>query len=95
MIFAASVTGVCGVTVVGVSDMQARTGIPAWAALPQYAAVVSAAFGQRRKQLRNSLSSLLEPAQMAACGIDPQARAETLSSDQFGLLAQAAALVVH
>jgi 16S rRNA (adenine1518-N6/adenine1519-N6)-dimethyltransferase len=75
--------------------MQARTGIPAWAALPQYAAVVSAAFGQRRKQLRNSLSSLLEPAQMAACGIDPRARAETLSSDQFGLLAQAAALVVH
>jgi 16S rRNA (adenine1518-N6/adenine1519-N6)-dimethyltransferase len=75
--------------------LRARAAIPAWATLPQYGAVVSAAFGQRRKQLRNSLSSLLEPAQMAACGIDSQARAETLSAEQFGLLAQAAAPVVH
>lgn len=75
--------------------LQARPGIPGWATLPEYGTVVSAAFGQRRKQLRNSLSSLLEPVQMAACGIDPQARAETLSAEQFGLLAQAVAPVVH
>ncbi len=64
---------------------------PDWAALPQFAAVVSAAFGQRRKTLRNALAGLLSAGQIAAAGIDPKARAETLAPEQFGLLAQAVA----
>jgi 16S rRNA (adenine1518-N6/adenine1519-N6)-dimethyltransferase len=66
--------------------------VPApWAAGPHFAAVVSAAFGQRRKTLRNALSSQLTAAQISAAGIDPGARAETLAPEQFGALAQAAA----
>jgi 16S rRNA (adenine1518-N6/adenine1519-N6)-dimethyltransferase len=52
-----------------------------------YARVVAAAFGQRRKTLRNSLAELLDPAQIAAAGVDPTARAETLAPAQFAALA--------
>jgi 16S rRNA (adenine1518-N6/adenine1519-N6)-dimethyltransferase len=52
---------------------------------------VAAAFGQRRKTLRNSLAGLLDAAQIAAAGIDPGARAETLAAEQFGRLALAVA----
>jgi len=68
---------------------------PAWAASPLYARVVAAAFGQRRKTLRNALQNLLSAPQIEAAGIDPGARAETLSADQFGALALAAAAVLH
>ncbi len=68
---------------------------PAWAASPLYAPVVAAAFGQRRKTLRNSLRPFLEAEQIRAIGLDPGARAETLSAAQFGALALAAAAVVH
>ena len=71
--------------------LEVRAQTPAWAAGPHYAAVVSAAFGQRRKTLRNALASLLSAAQIAAAGIDPGARAETLGAEQFGQLAQAVA----
>ena len=64
---------------------------PHWAAEPQFSAVVTAAFGQRRKTLRNSLGGLLSAAQIAAAGIDPGARAETLDAGQFGRLALAVA----
>ena len=64
---------------------------PSWAALPQFGAVVSAAFGQRRKTLRNALGGLLSAAQIAAAGVDPKARAETLATEQFGRLALAVA----
>jgi 16S rRNA (adenine1518-N6/adenine1519-N6)-dimethyltransferase len=64
---------------------------PDWAASPHYAAVVTAAFGQRRKTLRNALASLLDAAQISAAGIDPGARAETLAPAQFGQLAAAVA----
>ncbi len=64
---------------------------PSWAGLPQFAAVVSAAFGQRRKTLRNALAGLLSAEQIAAAGIDPKARAETLAAGQFGELARAVA----
>jgi 16S rRNA (adenine1518-N6/adenine1519-N6)-dimethyltransferase len=64
---------------------------PPWAAEPHYGAVVAAAFGQRRKTLRNSLSGLLDAGQIAAAGIDPGARAETLAPEQFGRLALAVA----
>jgi 16S rRNA (adenine1518-N6/adenine1519-N6)-dimethyltransferase len=52
--------------------------------------VVQAAFGQRRKTLRNSLSAGFLPLDAAAAvtvleasGIDPRRRAETLSVDEF------------
>jgi 16S rRNA (adenine1518-N6/adenine1519-N6)-dimethyltransferase len=69
--------------------------LPEWADSPLYAAVVLAAFGQRRKTLRNALSGYLSAQQIAALGIDPGLRAETLTAMQFGALAQAAAAVLH
>ncbi|MBD8524243.1 16S rRNA (adenine(1518)-N(6)/adenine(1519)-N(6))-dimethyltransferase RsmA [Pseudomarimonas arenosa] len=52
-----------------------------------FAALVKQAFAQRRKTLRNTLSGRASPAQMEAVGIDPGARAETLSVEQFIALA--------
>lgn len=55
--------------------------------------VVNAAFGQRRKQLINTLrvissdKEILQSA-LAASQIDPQRRGETLSLDEFALLAR-------
>ena len=52
--------------------------------------VSEAAFGQRRKMLRQSLKSVLGAVEAAeALGIDPQRRAETLSVDEFVALARA------
>ena len=53
--------------------------------------VTQAAFGQRRKMLRQSLKGLAPDAEarVAAVGIDPTARAETLSIAQFAALARA------
>jgi 16S rRNA (adenine1518-N6/adenine1519-N6)-dimethyltransferase len=48
-----------------------------------FAQTVAAAFAQRRKTLRNTLGSVLSPADFAALGVDPQARAQTLSVDDF------------
>jgi 16S rRNA (adenine1518-N6/adenine1519-N6)-dimethyltransferase len=52
--------------------------------------VTAAAFGQRRKMLRGALKSLgADPhALLAAAGIDPERRAETLSVAEFRLLAE-------
>jgi 16S rRNA (adenine1518-N6/adenine1519-N6)-dimethyltransferase len=71
--------------------LEMRPDPPAWAALPQFAAVVTAAFGQRRKTLRNALGGLLSTAQIGAAGVDPGARAETLAAADFGRLALAVA----
>jgi 16S rRNA (adenine1518-N6/adenine1519-N6)-dimethyltransferase len=68
---------------------------PDWALTPLYATLVSAAFGQRRKTLRNSLGGLLGAAQISALGIDPGARAEVLAPEQFGALARAAAASIR
>ena len=54
----------------------------------RFAQVVSAAFGQRRKTLRNALSPLLDEAAIRAADVDPQARAETLDVAAFVRLAQ-------
>ncbi len=54
-----------------------------------FARVVSAAFAQRRKTLRNSLKALLTEQQIRALGIAPDARAETLSLEQFAALSNA------
>ncbi len=50
--------------------------------------VVSAAFSQRRKTLRNSLRELFSADQILATGIDPGQRAEQLSLSQFAALAR-------
>jgi 16S rRNA (adenine1518-N6/adenine1519-N6)-dimethyltransferase len=60
---------------------------PAFAVAPQFAQVVTAAFSQRRKTLRNALRSLLETSDIEACGVDPQVRAETLAPEVFNRLA--------
>jgi len=49
--------------------------------------VVRAAFSARRKTLSNALKGTLELAQIHAAGVDPGARAETLSQAQFQALA--------
>lgn len=48
-----------------------------------FAETVAAAFSQRRKTLRNTLGSKLSASDFAALGIDPQARAQTLSVDDY------------
>jgi 16S rRNA (adenine1518-N6/adenine1519-N6)-dimethyltransferase len=52
--------------------------------------VTAAAFGQRRKMLRQSLKSLGGEKLLEATGIDPTRRAETLSVTEFVALANAA-----
>jgi 16S rRNA (adenine1518-N6/adenine1519-N6)-dimethyltransferase len=62
---------------------------PLFAVSPHYAALVAAAFSQRRKTLRNALGAFLTREQIAACGLDPGARPETLTPEAFNTLAQA------
>jgi 16S rRNA (adenine1518-N6/adenine1519-N6)-dimethyltransferase len=52
--------------------------------------VVSRAFGQRRKTLRNALKGLLDEAAMEEAGVDPGDRAERLDVAAFAALAIAA-----
>jgi 16S rRNA (adenine1518-N6/adenine1519-N6)-dimethyltransferase len=52
-----------------------------------FAKIVTAAFGQRRKTLRNTLKGLLDDAGFAALGIDSQLRAENLGVEQFVAIA--------
>jgi 16S rRNA (adenine1518-N6/adenine1519-N6)-dimethyltransferase len=49
--------------------------------------VTEAAFGQRRKMLRQSVKSLGGEALLTKAGIDPTRRAETLSVEEFCRLA--------
>ena len=55
----------------------------------RFAAIVAAAFSQRRKTLRNALGERVDAAQYARAGVDPQRRGETLSIDEFVALANA------
>ncbi|MEZ0231728.1 MAG: 16S rRNA (adenine(1518)-N(6)/adenine(1519)-N(6))-dimethyltransferase RsmA [Methylophilaceae bacterium] len=52
-----------------------------------FARVVTSAFGQRRKTLRNTLKGLLDDAGFEALGINPQLRAENLSVAEFVTIA--------
>ncbi len=52
-----------------------------------FAHIVSAAFGQRRKTLRNTLRSFLNEAEFEQLGINPQLRAENLSVAEFARIA--------
>jgi len=51
--------------------------------------LVRAGFGQRRKMLRRALAGLVAPANFAAAAVRPEARAEELSVDDWGRLADA------
>jgi 16S rRNA (adenine1518-N6/adenine1519-N6)-dimethyltransferase len=55
-----------------------------------FARVVSAAFAQRRKTLRNTLRGFLTDADFAALGMDPQLRAENLGVAEFARIAEVA-----
>lgn len=59
------------------------------AELKKLEAVTAAAFGQRRKMLRQSLKPLGGEVLLEQAGIDPTARPETLSVEQFAALARA------
>jgi 16S rRNA (adenine1518-N6/adenine1519-N6)-dimethyltransferase len=56
-----------------------------------FARVVTAAFGQRRKVLRNSLAAYLDAADFERLGLDPGRRAQELGVAEFVRLADAAA----
>jgi 16S rRNA (adenine1518-N6/adenine1519-N6)-dimethyltransferase len=53
-----------------------------------FARVVTAAFGQRRKTLRNALAALMDESQLRRALVDPGARAETLDVAAFARLAK-------
>jgi len=48
--------------------------------------VVTQAFSQRRKTLRNSLKKLIDEEEIVALGIDPTLRAESISLAEFARL---------
>jgi 16S rRNA (adenine1518-N6/adenine1519-N6)-dimethyltransferase len=54
-----------------------------------FAAVVTRAFGQRRKTLRNTLKGMVSAGQLTALGIDAGARAQELSVADFVRIADA------
>ena len=58
--------------------------------LARYDKLATLAFNQRRKTLHNALKGEVGDAGFAAAGIDPRARGETLSPEQFARLANAA-----
>jgi 16S rRNA (adenine1518-N6/adenine1519-N6)-dimethyltransferase len=68
---------------------------PAIADEPLFVRVVAAAFAQRRKTLRNSLSALADEAALRAAAIDPKARGETLAVADFVRLANTLAGTRH
>jgi 16S rRNA (adenine1518-N6/adenine1519-N6)-dimethyltransferase len=53
--------------------------------------IVGQAFSQRRKTLRNTLRGLVDEVQLTAAGIEPGARAETLSVERFVALTESLA----
>ncbi|MEM8546751.1 MAG: 16S rRNA (adenine(1518)-N(6)/adenine(1519)-N(6))-dimethyltransferase RsmA [Pseudomonadota bacterium] len=57
---------------------------------PVFANLVTQAFSQRRKTIRNSLKHFLDAGAIQAQDIDPAARPETLSGSDFAALAAAA-----
>ncbi len=66
-----------------------RADRPSASRLAALQAVTAAAFGQRRKMLRQSLKGLGGEPLIAAAGLDPQARAETVDVPGFLRLADA------
>ncbi|MEQ8603403.1 MAG: 16S rRNA (adenine(1518)-N(6)/adenine(1519)-N(6))-dimethyltransferase RsmA [Marivibrio sp.] len=73
-----------------VVDIEPRVPPPEDCRLADLEAVTAAAFGQRRKMLRRSLKTLTPAAEtlIAETGLDPTARAETLTVADFAALAR-------
>jgi 16S rRNA (adenine1518-N6/adenine1519-N6)-dimethyltransferase len=61
---------------------------PAFAVSPHYARVVAAAFGHRRKTLRNALKGVVSSSVIDACQLDGGVRPETLAPEAFNILAR-------
>jgi len=61
---------------------------PSVVSYERLATVVKAGFGQRRKMLRRSLAGIVTPEAFERAGIRPEARAEELTVEEFGRLAQ-------
>ena len=57
--------------------------------------LVNQAFSQRRKTLRNALKGLLDHTTIAALGIDPKRRPETVTLEEFVRLADASTELIH
>jgi 16S rRNA (adenine1518-N6/adenine1519-N6)-dimethyltransferase len=58
--------------------------------IPLFDEILRCAFGQRRKQLRNALQTIMAPELIENAGINPTARAEQLSVEQFVALTRVA-----
>ncbi|WP_456380086.1 16S rRNA (adenine(1518)-N(6)/adenine(1519)-N(6))-dimethyltransferase RsmA [Thiolapillus sp.] len=58
-----------------------------------FSKVVTQAFSQRRKTLRNTLKGLVATESIASCGMDPSTRAEQLSVEDFACLANTLACI--
>lgn len=56
-----------------------------------FARIVVAAFGQRRKTMRNAVAGICDASALATAGVDPGARGETLSVADFTRLANSLA----
>ena len=80
-----------GSTVVGLEFKDSPR--PALSSPGRFCRVVAAGFAQRRKTLKNSMSSVLPAdeveAALAGTGIDPGRRGETLTVDEYAALANA------
>lgn len=61
---------------------------PADVSLPVLERLVKQAFAMRRKTIRNNLKSVVTIEQMAAVGVDPGQRAETITVSQYEQLAR-------
>ena len=71
-----------------VVSLQPHAAQPAPALFAAMERLTAAAFGQRRKMLRGALRPLGGETLLAAAGIDPARRAETLSVAEFDRLAR-------
>ncbi len=56
--------------------------------IERFKQIVSTAFSQRRKTLRNSLKGMVDPQQFEIATIDPSRRPETLTLEEFAALAE-------
>lgn len=54
--------------------------------LSRFEQVVQIAFNQRRKTIGNSLKNLIDKSTIESLGVDPKARAENLSLEEFALI---------
>jgi len=61
---------------------------PAFVVSPHFAQVVAAAFGHRRKTLRNALKGVVSSSLIDACRLDGGVRPETLAPEAFNILAR-------